>query len=97
MASSDTSLSGGLLATIALFSINFILKKIKYKSSRINELLQGNALSLIYKGQVQEQHLAAAEITINELLAAVRELGVQDIQGLGWKVEGLGWRLEAGG
>ena len=50
-----------------------------YKSSRINELLQGNALSLIYKGQVQEQHLAAAEITINELLAAVREHGVQDI------------------
>ena len=72
MVGSDTSLSGGLLAAIALFSINFILKKIMYKSSRINEMLQGNALSLIYKGQVQEQHLAAAEITINELLAAVR-------------------------
>ena len=80
MVGSDTSLGGGLLAAIALFSINFILKKIMYKSSRINEMLQGNALSLIYKGQVQEQHLAAAEITINELLAAVREHGVQDIK-----------------
>ena len=75
MVGSDTSLGGGLLAAIALFSINFILKKIMYKSSKINEMLQGNALSLIYKGQVQEQHLAAAEITINELLAAVREHG----------------------
>ena len=80
MVGSDTSLGGGLLAAIALFSINFILKKIMYKSSRINEMLQGNALSLIYKGQIQEQHLAAAEITINELLAAVREHGVQDIK-----------------
>ena len=49
-------------------------------------MLQDNALSLIYKDQVQEQHLAAAEITINELLAAVREHGVQDIQGLRWRV-----------
>jgi uncharacterized membrane protein YcaP (DUF421 family) len=80
MVGPDTSLGGGLLAAVALFSINFILKKIMYKSSKVNEFLQGNALALIYKGEVQEQHLAAAEITINELLAAVREHGVQDIQ-----------------
>jgi uncharacterized membrane protein YcaP (DUF421 family) len=80
MVGPDTSLGGGLLAAIALFSINFILKKIMYKSNRVNELLQGNALALIYKGEVQEAHLAAAEITINELLAAVREHGVQDIK-----------------
>lgn len=80
MVGSDTSLSGGLVAAASLFVINFILKKILYKSKRANEIVQGSASLLIYKGEMQQSNLTDAEITTEELEAAVREHGVKDIQ-----------------
>jgi uncharacterized membrane protein YcaP (DUF421 family) len=80
MVGPNTSLQGGLLAALALFVVNFALKKLSYKNTKINELLQGKAVMLIYKGHVQDEHLKNAGITVNELLAAVREHGVETIQ-----------------
>ena len=80
MVGSDTSLSGGLLAAVSLFVVNYFLKLMLYKNKRASELLQGKAVLLIYQGAVQEENLAAAEITSDELAAAVREHGVEDIK-----------------
>ena len=77
MVGSDTSLSGGVVAAASLFIINFILKNFLYKNKRASELLQGKASLLIYKGVIQFENLNAAEITIDELHAAVREHGVE--------------------
>ena len=76
MVGSDTSLSGGLLAAVSLFVVNYFLKLILYKNKRASELLQGTSLLLIYKGKVQQHNLEEAEITTDELDAAVREHGV---------------------
>lgn len=78
MVGPDTSLSGGIVAAVSLFVINFILKKILYKSARANELLQGKAVLLIYKGKLQYHNLETAQISIAEIEAAVREHGVED-------------------
>jgi uncharacterized membrane protein YcaP (DUF421 family) len=43
-------------------------------------LLQVKALILIYKGELNEESLKKSEITYEELEAAVREHGVQDIK-----------------
>lgn len=80
MVGPNTSLQGGLLAALALFVVNFALKKLSYKNTKINEFLQGKAVMLIYKGHVQDEHLKNAGITVNELLAAIREHGVETIQ-----------------
>ena len=80
MVGSDTSLNGGLVAAISLFVVNFILKKILYSSKRVSELIQGKNILLVYKGELQLKNLKEAEITIEELEAAVREHGVKDIQ-----------------
>jgi uncharacterized membrane protein YcaP (DUF421 family) len=80
MVGPDTSLSGGLLAAGALFAANYTLKKLLFKNKKLSELIQGEALLLIYKGQVQQQQCLQAEITLEELEAAVREHGVKDIQ-----------------
>ena len=77
MVGSDTSLQGGLIAALALFITNFLLKKILLKSKKISELVQGKAIMLIYEGVLLEQNLHSAEITREELEAAVREHGVQ--------------------
>lgn len=78
MVGPDTSLGGGIVAAVSLFVINFILKKVLYKSKAASEWLQGKAVLLIYKGQMQYENLEAAEITIDEIQAAVREHGVED-------------------
>jgi uncharacterized membrane protein YcaP (DUF421 family) len=80
MVGPDTSLEGGLLAAISLFSVNYILKQVLYKSPKTSEFLQGKALMLIYKGEIQQHNLDDAEITRDELEAAVREHGIMDIQ-----------------
>ncbi len=80
MVGPDTSLSGGLLAALSLFAANFTLKKIMYRSKKVSDWMQGEAILLIYKGKIQAQHLAKAEISVQELEAAVREHGTKDIQ-----------------
>ncbi|MGB4771656.1 MAG: YetF domain-containing protein [Chitinophagaceae bacterium] len=80
MVGSNTSLQGGLVAAFSLFILNFALKKLSYKNTRFNELLEGKAVMLIYKGQINDEHLRITGITTNELLAAVREHGVEKIE-----------------
>ncbi len=80
MVGPDTSLSGGLVAALALFAANFTLKKLLYQNKKFNTFLQGEALLLIYKGKIQEQHCRKSEISIAELEAAVREHGISNIQ-----------------
>jgi uncharacterized membrane protein YcaP (DUF421 family) len=80
MVGPDTSLQGGVIAALALFSINFLLKQLLYRSKKANELLQGKAMILIYKGELIEESLKKSEITQEELAAAVREHGVEDIK-----------------
>ena len=80
MVGPDTSLSGGLVAALSLFAANFTLKKILYKSENVSRWMQGEAVLLIYKGAIQQEHCKKAEITLGELEQAVREHGVKDIQ-----------------
>ena len=80
MVGPDTSLLGGIIAASALFITNFILKRVLYKSKKINDVVEGKAILLIYKGELQQHNLDQAEISVEELEAAVREHGVQDIQ-----------------
>ena len=56
------------------------MKKLSFKNTRFNELLEGKAVMLIYKGEVNDEHLRVTGITTNELLAAVREHGVEKIE-----------------
>jgi uncharacterized membrane protein YcaP (DUF421 family) len=79
MVGPDTSLGGGLVAAGALFAANFTLKKLLYKNKKLNDILQGEAVVLIYRGNVNEENCAKAEITLDELEAAVREHGARDI------------------
>ncbi len=80
MVGADSSLQGGLVAAGALFFANFTLKQILYRSKRLNTLIQGSPLLLIYNGVANMENCKKAEITIEELEAAVREHGARDIQ-----------------
>ncbi len=78
MVGPDTSLQGGLIAATALFAANFTLKKLLYSNKRLNELVQGGSVLLIYKGVANEENCRKAEISTEELSAAVREHGSEN-------------------
>jgi uncharacterized membrane protein YcaP (DUF421 family) len=80
MVGSDSSLSGGLVAAITLFVVNYLFKFLLYRFPKFSAVVQGTDLMLIYKGQLHITNLAKARITQQELLEAVREHGVSEIR-----------------
>jgi len=80
MVGPNTSLNGGLVAAGSLFLVNYTLKQILYRSKKISSLIQGESILLIYNGVANMENCKKAEITIQELEAAVREHGAKDIQ-----------------
>lgn len=80
MVGPNTSLNGGLVAAGSLFLVNYTLKQILYRSKKMSNLIQGESILLIYNGIANMENCKKAEITIEELEAAVREHGAKDIQ-----------------
>jgi uncharacterized membrane protein YcaP (DUF421 family) len=79
MVGPDTSLTGGLVAASTLFALNFILKALTYRFPIFQNLITGQPITLIYKGQVNEENLRKAHISINELIESVHEHGSPSI------------------
>ena len=77
MVGSNSSLFGGLVAALVLFSINFILKKIMYNSKSFNDFIQDKPEILIHNGKIDFKALAKLEITSDELDEVIREHGVE--------------------
>jgi len=80
MVGPDTSLAGGLTAAAGLFILNFIIKRITYKNKSISKFLQGEPILLVHDGVILKSHLEKVRLTEEELLAAMREHGVDSIQ-----------------
>jgi uncharacterized membrane protein YcaP (DUF421 family) len=79
MVGSNSTLTGGLVAAGSLFLVNYIFKYVIYRFPSLGRLVQGSPMLLIYKGQVQEHNLQKNQISLNELLEAVREHGVRSV------------------
>ncbi len=80
MVGSNSTLSGGLVAAGALFVTNFIFKQILYRYPKFGKLVQGEALTLIYQGKLNNTNRVKAKLTLDEIMEAVREHGVSGIE-----------------
>jgi uncharacterized membrane protein YcaP (DUF421 family) len=79
MVGDDTSLSGGLVAALALFAMNYVFKRLSLGSESISKVIDGEPVMLIYNGKVRPNALKEASITLEQLKAVVREHGVEEI------------------
>ena len=79
MVGDDTSLSGGLVAALALFAMNYVFKRISLGSESISKVIDGEPIMLIYNGEVRPNALKEASISLEQLKAVVREHGVEEI------------------
>ena len=80
MVGSDSSLLGGLVAAITLFSLNYLFKFFRFRSNKFAKLIEGEPVILVLHGKVKDAHLRRVEITIDELLEAIHEHGVSNIK-----------------
>ncbi|MFD3407515.1 YetF domain-containing protein [Aquirufa sp. HETE-83D] len=79
MVGEDTSLSGGLVAALALFAMNYVFKRISLGSESMSKVIDGEPVMLIYNGKVRPNALKEASISLEQLKAVVREHGVEEI------------------
>jgi uncharacterized membrane protein YcaP (DUF421 family) len=75
----NETLYGGLAAALALFSLNYLLKRLQLKYPKFGKLIQGDAIMLVYHGKIIPSHLRMAGISEDEVMQAVREHGVASI------------------
>jgi uncharacterized membrane protein YcaP (DUF421 family) len=79
MVGSNTTLAGGLVAAAALFITNFLFKQLLYRFPRLDNLIEGEALMLIYDGKLIKKNTAKAKITNEEIMEILREHGISAI------------------
>jgi len=77
MVGQDTSLTGGLVAALVLFIINFILKKVLYNFPRLKDLLMEKPEILVHNGKLDFKRLSKLNISDDELKEAMREHGLE--------------------
>lgn len=80
MVGSNSTLTGGLVAATTLFVVNYLLKRLLLRYRRLNQIIQGSPLMLVYNGKVVKSHLAQAQMSMEEIEAAIREHGVESIK-----------------
>jgi uncharacterized membrane protein YcaP (DUF421 family) len=79
MVGPDSTLSGGLVAASTLFVVNYVFKYLQFRFPKLGKIIEGEAIMLIYKGKILDEHVRKAQITLDELLEAVREHGVPSV------------------
>ena len=82
MVGSDNTLASGLVAASTLFFVNFILKTLTYRFPFLQTFITGQPMVLIYKGEVNEENLRKARLSINELIETIHEHGSSSIKNI---------------
>ena len=78
MTGPDTSLLGGILGAATLLLANGTLGYARAKIPALRHAVEGQATELIRNGQVLTANLEREGLTIDELMAALREHGIED-------------------
>lgn len=79
MVGGDNSVSAGLILAVTLVAANWIVGKITSSSKTMEKLIEGSPQVLFHNGRVCERILSEDQITRQELVAAVRKAGYDDL------------------
>ncbi len=79
MVGQNTSLEGGLIAALVLFTANYLIKQLMFRNSRVRKWIEEEPRVLIKDGQIDNRMLQRSKITTDEILEVIREHGVEQI------------------
>ncbi len=74
----DNSVSGGIIGSLSLLSINWLLARIIYRVPEITAALQGSSTTLVKDGVVLEDALKKETLTHEELISVLNKNGFND-------------------
>lgn len=75
----DNSLLGGLISAMALVGLNYLVGLATSRNRRIEKLIDGEPAVLIRDGQLYEKVMRRAQLSHQELQAALRQAGCQEV------------------
>ncbi|HEV2309224.1 MAG TPA: YetF domain-containing protein [Acidimicrobiia bacterium] len=79
MINNDNTLGGGIVAAVVLFTLNWGLNQVISRSRRAEEFLVGGPVLVVHDGQPLRSRMAREGITTDELQAALREHGIENV------------------
>ena len=79
MVGSDSSVTGGLMAAATLFLLNGVFSYFRQRSRRFRKALEGTPTLLVVHGKEIPEHMQKEGIDHDELVAALREHGVDRV------------------
>ena len=82
MVGPDTSLLGGVLASVVLLVLNIVLARLRLRWPWLRRAIEGSPTVLILHGKVLEDHLRREEVDKEMLRAALREHGLLNEKGV---------------
>ena len=75
----DNSVSGGLIGATSLLVVNYLVVRFLYNHRSLDRLIEGKEDVLIDKGKVRTDRLKKELISIQQLAAAARKQGFDDL------------------
>jgi uncharacterized membrane protein YcaP (DUF421 family) len=86
MVGGDNSLLGGLISTVTLVSVNYLVGLATFKSKRLEALIEGRPLVIIHNGKLYEDFAEKAHLTTHELHSALRQAGCNAVEDVKYAV-----------
>jgi uncharacterized membrane protein YcaP (DUF421 family) len=79
MINNDNTLGGGLVAATVLLALNWTLNRVITRSRRLEHLLVGEPILIVHDGKPLRERMRHEGITMEQLTAALREHGLDDV------------------
>jgi uncharacterized membrane protein YcaP (DUF421 family) len=79
MINNDNTLGGGIVAAIVLLGMNRALNAVLVRSKRLERALVGEPVLIVHDGHMLVDPMARQGITQEQLAAALREHGIDDV------------------
>ncbi len=79
MTGPDTSLAGGAVAACTLLVMNYAVAEVSGFNRRFRKMVQGSPTLLVHNGSVLAAHMAREHVSMDELMRALREHGIGNL------------------
>lgn len=80
MTGPDTSVTGGVVAAATLLLVNVAVAQWRMRSARFRRFVEGIPVMLVAHGQIQIRNLMRERMTSEELMSALRQHEVKNIE-----------------
>jgi uncharacterized membrane protein YcaP (DUF421 family) len=86
MNAGDNTVGGGFILVLTLVAANGVVGWFTFRSKAVELLVEGKPLILVHDGQTDENALCSERITRHELMAAVRQAGLTDLESVRYAI-----------